>query len=197
MLAPVGVLREPHIGSGRKPGPGQRLGVLDKQVGRRPAVRSRTEVRLHAEMNLRAFERDEAVATTVPLTGTETKPAVVGKGSGQVANGEDWRYSRTHNCNLSTDSVGRIPLTMSSRVDRRSYVFGSFGVMSLASRERYSRRKAAQLPAVTARSSAMEAFMMTGRLWSSSLFAQRSMATRSTDMPAPAAKVACSSPTPR
>lgn len=58
-------------------------------------------------------------------------------------------------------------------------------------------RKAAQRPAVTARSSAMEAFMMTGRPWSSSLFAQRSMATRSTDMPASAAKVACSSPTPR
>ena len=28
VLAPFGVLREPHIGSGRKPGPGQRLGVL-------------------------------------------------------------------------------------------------------------------------------------------------------------------------
>jgi len=53
MLTPFGVLREPHIGSGRKPGPGQRVGVLDKQVGRRSAVRSRTEVRLHAEMNLR------------------------------------------------------------------------------------------------------------------------------------------------
>lgn len=88
---------------------------------------------------------------------------------------------------------------VSSRVDRRSYVFGSFGAMSLsstASRERYSRRKA-QLPAVTARSSAMEAFIMTGRLWSSSLFAQHLMATRSTDMPASAAKVACSSPAPR
>jgi hypothetical protein len=101
MLAPFGVLREPHIGSGRKPGPGQRLGVLDKQVGRRPAVRSRTEVRLHAEMNLRAIEGDEAVAATVPLAGTETKPAVEGKGSGQVTNGEDRCYSRTHDCNLS------------------------------------------------------------------------------------------------
>ena len=80
MLTPFGVLRESHIGSGRKPGPGQRLGVLDKQVGRRPAVRSRTEVRLHAEMNLRAIEGDEAVAAAVPLAGTETKPAVVGKG---------------------------------------------------------------------------------------------------------------------
>jgi hypothetical protein len=101
MLAPFGVLREPHIGSGRKPGPGQRLGVLDKQVGRRPAVRSRTEVRLHAEMNLRAIEGDEAVAAALPLVGTETKPAVVGKGSGQVTNGEDRCYSRTHDCNLS------------------------------------------------------------------------------------------------
>ena len=101
MLAPLGVLREPHIGSGRKPGPGQRLGVLDKQVGRRPAVRSRTEVRLHAEMNLCAIEGDEAVAAAVPLAGTETEPAIVGKGSGQVANGEDRCYSRTHDCNLS------------------------------------------------------------------------------------------------
>ncbi len=185
MLAPFGVLREPHIGSGRKPGPGQRLGVLDKQVGRRPAVRSRTEVRLHAEMNLRAIEGDEAVAAATPLAGTETKPAVVGKGSGQVANGEDRRYSRTHDCNLSRSARA---------------VFGSFGAMSLssmASRERCSWQKADQLSAVTARSSAMKAFMMTRRLWSSSLFAQRSMATRSTDMPASAAKVACSSPTPR
>ena len=101
MLTPFGVLREPHIGSGLKPGPGQRVGVLDKQVRRRPAVRSRIEVRLHAEMNLRAIEGDEAVSAAVPLAGTETKPAVVGKGSGQVTNREDGRYSRTHDCNLS------------------------------------------------------------------------------------------------
>jgi deazaflavin-dependent oxidoreductase (nitroreductase family) len=36
VLTPLGVLREPHIGSRRKPGLGQRVGVLDKQVGRRP-----------------------------------------------------------------------------------------------------------------------------------------------------------------
>jgi hypothetical protein len=101
MLTPLGVLRESHIGSGGKPGPGQRLGVLDKQVGRRPAVRSRTEVRLHAEMNLRAIEGNEAVSAAAPLAGTETKAAVIGKGSGQVTNGEDRRYSRTHDCNLS------------------------------------------------------------------------------------------------
>ena len=52
-------------------------------------------------MNLRAIEGDEAVSAAVPLAGTETKPAVVGKGSGQVTNREDRRYSRTHNCNLS------------------------------------------------------------------------------------------------
>jgi hypothetical protein len=50
MLTPFGVLREPHIASGRKPGPGQRVSILDKQVSRRPAVRSHIEVRLHAEM---------------------------------------------------------------------------------------------------------------------------------------------------
>ena len=38
---------------------------------------------------------------TAARPGTETKPAVVGKGSGQVTNGEDRRYSRTHDCNLS------------------------------------------------------------------------------------------------
>ena len=52
-------------------------------------------------MNLRAIEGDEAVAAAVPLAGTEAKPAVVGKGSGQLTNGEDRRYSRTHDCNLS------------------------------------------------------------------------------------------------
>jgi hypothetical protein len=83
---------------------GQRVGILDKQVGRRAAVRSRTEVRLHAKMNIRAIEGDEAVAAAIPLAGTETKPAVVGKGSGQVTNREDWRYSRTHDCNLSRPS---------------------------------------------------------------------------------------------
>jgi hypothetical protein len=40
----------------------------------------------------------------VPLAGTETKAAIVGKGSGQVANREDWRHSRTHDCNLSRTS---------------------------------------------------------------------------------------------
>jgi hypothetical protein len=52
-------------------------------------------------MNLRAIEGDEAVAAALPLAGTETKPAVVGKSSGQVTNGEDRCYSRTHDCNLS------------------------------------------------------------------------------------------------
>jgi hypothetical protein len=60
MLTPLGVLREPHIGSRRKPGPGQRVGVLDKQVGRRPAVGSRVEVWLGAKVNLRAVKGDEA-----------------------------------------------------------------------------------------------------------------------------------------
>ena len=101
MLTPLGVLREPHIASGRKPGPGQRIGILNKQVGRRPAVRSRIEVRLHAQMNLRAIKGDKAVSAAVPLTGTETKPTVVGKGGVQVTNREDRRYSRTHHCNLS------------------------------------------------------------------------------------------------
>ena len=87
MLPPLGVLREPHVASGRKPGLGQRIGILDKQVGRRrPAVRSRIEIRAHAEMNLRAIKGDEAVSAALPLAGTETKPAVVGKGSGQVTN---------------------------------------------------------------------------------------------------------------
>ena len=101
MLAPLGVLRKAHIASGRKPGFGQGVGILDKQVRGRPPVYPRIKVRLHAEMNLRAIEGDEAVAAAVPLAGTETKPAVVGKGSGQVTNGEDRRYSRTHDCNLS------------------------------------------------------------------------------------------------
>ncbi len=104
MLTPFGVLRQPHIASSRKPGPGQRVGILDKQVGRGAAVRSRTEVRLHAKMNLRAIKGDEAVSAAIPLAGTETKPAVVGKGSGQVTNREDRRYSRTHDCNLSRPS---------------------------------------------------------------------------------------------
>ena len=101
MLTPFGVLRQPHIASSRKPGPGHRAGILDKQVGRRPAIRSRIEVRLHAEMNLRAIKGDETVPAAVPLAGTETDPAVVGKGSGQVTNREDRRYSRTHHRNLS------------------------------------------------------------------------------------------------
>jgi hypothetical protein len=105
MLPPFGVLREPHITSGRKPGPGYRVGILDKQVGRRPAVRSRIEVRLDAEVNLSAIEGDEAVPAAVPLAGAETKPAVVGKGSGQVTDREDRRYSRTHHRNLSRPSL--------------------------------------------------------------------------------------------
>jgi len=66
MLAPSGVLGQSHVGSGRKPGPGQGVGVLDKQVGRRPAVRSRIEVSFHTEMNLRAIKGDEAVSAAVP-----------------------------------------------------------------------------------------------------------------------------------
>jgi len=100
MLTPFGVLRNPHIGSGLKPGLGQGVGVFDKQVRRRPAVRPRIEVRLHAEMNLRAIKGDEAVSAAAPRAGTETKPAVVGKGSGKVTNRKDRRYSRIHDCNL-------------------------------------------------------------------------------------------------
>src|SRR5271165_94212 len=100
MLTPFGVLREPHIASGRKPGPGQRIGILHEQVGRRPAVRTRIQVRLHTEMNLRAVKGDKAISAAVPLAGTETKPAVIGEGSIQVTNREDRRYSRTHDGNL-------------------------------------------------------------------------------------------------
>jgi hypothetical protein len=50
MLTPFGVLREPHIASGGKPGLGQRAGIPDKQVGRRPAVRSCIEVRLYTAL---------------------------------------------------------------------------------------------------------------------------------------------------
>ncbi len=104
MLPPFGVLRQPHIASSSKPGPGQRVGIPDKQVGRRPAVRSRIKVGLHTEMNLRAIKGDEPVSATAPLASTETKPAVVGKGSGQVTNREDRCYSRIHDCNLSRPS---------------------------------------------------------------------------------------------
>ena len=100
VLAPLGVLRKPHIASGREPGRGQRVGILDEQVSGQPPVYSRIQVRLHAEMNLRALKGDEAVPAAVPVAGTETKPAVVGKGSNQVTNWEDRRYSRTHECNL-------------------------------------------------------------------------------------------------
>ena len=61
---------------------------------------SRIEVRLRTEMNLRAVKSDEAVSAALPPAGTESKPAVVGKGSIQVANRENRRYSRTHDCNL-------------------------------------------------------------------------------------------------
>jgi hypothetical protein len=111
MLAPLGVLREPYIASGRKPGLGQRVGILDEQVGRRPTVYSRIEVRLHAEMNLHAIKGDEAVPAAVPVADTETKPAVVGKGSNQAANWKDRRYSRTHECNLPRGAARRRPAT--------------------------------------------------------------------------------------
>ena len=100
MLTPFGVLREPDIAAGRKPGPGQRVGIFDKQVSRRPAVCSPIQVRLHAEMNLGAVKGDEAVPAAAPRAGTETKPAVVGQGSIQVTNRKNRRYSRTHDCNL-------------------------------------------------------------------------------------------------
>lgn len=100
MLAPFGVLREPHIAASRKPGLGQRVGILDEQVRCRPPVYSRIEVRLHAEMNLGAVKGDEAIPAAVPVADIETKPAVVGQGSNQVANRKDRRYSRAHECNL-------------------------------------------------------------------------------------------------
>ena len=53
------------------------------------------------------------------------------------------------------------------------------------------------LPAATSRSSATASLMMVPRSRSSPPLAQRSMARRSTVMPASAAKVACISPTPR
>jgi hypothetical protein len=101
MLTPLGILREPHIAARRKPGPGQRVGVLDEQVSRRAAVGSRVEVRLYTKMNLCAIKGDETVSPAVPPAGTETETAVVDKGSVQVANREDRRYSRTHDCDLS------------------------------------------------------------------------------------------------
>ena len=52
-------------------------------------------------MNLRAVKRDVAVPAAMPVADVETKPAVVGKGSDQVSNWKDRRYSRTHDCNLS------------------------------------------------------------------------------------------------
>ena len=101
MLTPFGVLREPHVASGREPGPGQRVSILDEQVGRRPAIRSRIEVRLHAKMNLRAIKGDETVSAAPPLAGAEAEPAVVGQSGGQVTNRENRRYVRTHRRNLS------------------------------------------------------------------------------------------------
>jgi hypothetical protein len=100
MPAPLGVLREAHIPSCRKPGRGQRVGILNEQVSGRPPVCSRIEVGLHAKMNLRAVKGDEAVRAAVPVVHTKAKPAVVGKGRKQVTNWEDRRYSRTHECNL-------------------------------------------------------------------------------------------------
>ena len=107
MLAPLGVLRETHIPSGRKPGLGERVGILNEQVSGRPPVYSRIEVGLHAKMNLRAVKGDEAVRAAVPVADTEAKPAVVGKGSNQVTNWKDRRYSRTHECNLPRLEVAR------------------------------------------------------------------------------------------
>ena len=100
MLTPFGVLREPHIASGRKPCPGQRVSILHKQVSRRPALCSPLQVRLYPEMNLDTIKGDEAVPAAVPRAGTETQPAIVGKGRVQVTNRENRRYSRTHDCNL-------------------------------------------------------------------------------------------------
>jgi len=107
MLTPLGVLRQPDIAPGRTPGPGQRVGILDKQVSGRPAVRSLIQVRLDAEMNLRAIKGDKAVPAAAPLADTETKPAVIGKGSAQVTNRENRRDTRTHHCNLSRPSPRR------------------------------------------------------------------------------------------
>ena len=117
MLAPLGVLREPHIASGRKPGLGQRVGILDEQVGGRPPVYPRIEVWLHAEMNLRAVKGDEPVPAAVPVADTETKPAVVGKGGNQASDRKDRRYSRTHECNLpcGAGSDGEVVRGQSSR----------------------------------------------------------------------------------
>ena len=98
MLTPLGILREPYVAARRQPGPGQHVGVLDEQVSRRAAVGSCIEVRFHTKMDLYAIEGDEAVSPAVPPAGTETEPAVVDKGSVQVANREDRRYSRTHDC---------------------------------------------------------------------------------------------------
>ena len=96
MLTPLGILREPYIAASRKPSPGQHVGVLDEQVSRRAAVGSRTEIGLRPKMNLYAIKGDEAVSPAVPPAGTETEPAVVDKGSVQVADREDRGYSRTH-----------------------------------------------------------------------------------------------------
>jgi hypothetical protein len=122
MLTPLGVLREPHIGSGGKPRLSQRIGVLDKKVGRGPAVGSRIEVRLGAKVNLRAIEDEEAVSAATPLACTETKPAVVSEGSGHVTNREDRCYSCTHDCNLSRAAsrpAAAISATVSPLLSRR------------------------------------------------------------------------------
>jgi ketosteroid isomerase-like protein len=100
VLAPLGVLREPDVAAGREPGLGQRVGVRDEQVGRGPPVGPLIEVRLHAEVDLGALEGDIAVPAAVPVADAEPEPAVIGKGSDQVTDGEDRRYSRTHHCNL-------------------------------------------------------------------------------------------------
>jgi hypothetical protein len=88
MLAPFGALRETYIASGRTPGPGQRVGIIDEQVGRRPAIRSPIKVRLLAEMNLRALKGDEAVSAAVPWAGTETKPAIVSQAAARSLTGK-------------------------------------------------------------------------------------------------------------
>ncbi len=101
MPTPFGVLRQPYVASGGNPGPGQRVGIVDEQVGRRLAARSLIEVGLYAQVNLGVVKGDVAVSAATPRAGAEAKPAIIGKGSGQVANREDRRYSGTHDYNLS------------------------------------------------------------------------------------------------
>ena len=92
------------------------------------------QVRLHAEM-ISAPSKVTKPYPRRPLAGTEIKPAVVGKGSGQVTNREDRRYSRTHDCDLSRPA--RLELAAASGRDplrrRRSYPSCSLGEQLAAS----------------------------------------------------------------